>query len=111
MNNNVPLAEELRPKILDEIVGQLEILGEGQSLKVAIESSKLPSMILWGPPGVGKTTIARVIANTTDSELLAFKIPHPLGVGFDVADAEVNAEVNEPLTTRDTNNVSPPLLK
>lgn len=71
MNNNVPLAEELRPKILDEIVGQLEILGEGQSLKVAIESSKLPSMILWGPPGVGKTTIARVIANTTDSEFIS----------------------------------------
>jgi len=69
--NNAPLAEELRPKKLDEIVGQLEILGEGQSLKVAIESNKLPSMILWGPPGVGKTTIARVIANTIESEFIS----------------------------------------
>jgi putative ATPase len=69
--NNAPLAEELRPKKLDEIVGQLGILGEGQSLKVAIESNKLPSMILWGPPGVGKTTIARVIANTVESEFIS----------------------------------------
>ena len=69
--NSTPLAEELRPKKLDEIVGQLGILGEGQSLKVAIESNKLPSMILWGPPGVGKTTIARVIANTFESEFIS----------------------------------------
>jgi len=69
--NSAPLSEELRPKILDEIVGQLGILGEGQSLKVAIESNKLPSMILWGPPGVGKTTIARVIANTSESEFIS----------------------------------------
>jgi len=69
--NNAPLAEELRPKKLDEIVGQLGILGEGQSLKVAIKSNKLPSMILWGPPGVGKTTIARVIANTVESEFIS----------------------------------------
>ena len=69
--NSTPLAEELRPKKLDEIVGQLGILGEGQSLKVAIKSNKLPSMILWGPPGVGKTTIARVIANTSESEFIS----------------------------------------
>ena len=69
--NSTPLAEELRPKKLDEIVGQLGILGKGQSLKVAIESNKLPSMILWGPPGVGKTTIARVIANTIESEFIS----------------------------------------
>ena len=60
--NNAPLAEELRPKKLDEIVGQLGILGEGQSLKVAIESNKLPSMILWGPPGVGKTVCVAKLA-------------------------------------------------
>ena len=70
-NTSAPLAEELRPKKLDEIVGQLDILGEGQSLKVAIESNKLPSIILWGPPGVGKTTIARVIANTIESEFIS----------------------------------------
>ena len=68
---SAPLAEELRPKKLDEIIGQLDILGEGQSLKVAIESNKLPSIILWGPPGVGKTTIARVIANTIESEFIS----------------------------------------
>ena len=70
-NTSAPLAEELRPKKLDEIIGQLDILGEGQSLKVAIESNKLPSIILWGPPGVGKTTIARVIANTIESEFIS----------------------------------------
>ena len=70
-NTSAPLAEELRPKKLGEIIGQLDILGEGQSLKVAIESNKLPSIILWGPPGVGKTTIARVIANTIESEFIS----------------------------------------
>ena len=70
-NTSAPLAEELRPKKLDEIIGQLDILGEGQSLKVAIESNKLPSIILWGPPGVGKTSIARVIANTIESEFIS----------------------------------------
>lgn len=65
-----PLAERLRPKSLDEVVGQSHLLGEGKPLKVAFSSGKLPSMILWGPPGVGKTTLARLIANTADAEFI-----------------------------------------
>ena len=53
--SHVPLAEYLRPKSLSEIAGQKHILAEGKSLRVAIESGNLPSMILWGPPGVGKS--------------------------------------------------------
>jgi putative ATPase len=67
----LPLAEYLRPKSVSEIAGQKHILGEGKSLRVAIESGNLPSMILWGPPGVGKTTIARVIANSIDAEFIS----------------------------------------
>jgi len=69
--SSIPLAEFLRPKDISDIVGQDHILGEGQSLKVAIDSGNLPSMILWGPPGVGKTTIARVIANNVDAQFIA----------------------------------------
>jgi putative ATPase len=69
--SQLPLAEYLRPKIVCEIAGQKHILGEGKSLRVAIESGNLPSMILWGPPGVGKTTIARVIANSIDAEFIS----------------------------------------
>ena len=69
--SQLPLAEYLRPKFVSEIAGQKHILGEGKSLRVAIESGNLPSMILWGPPGVGKTTIARVIANSIDAEFIS----------------------------------------
>jgi len=65
-----PLAERLRPKSLDEVVGQKHLLGEGKPLRLAFQSGKLPSMILWGPPGVGKTTLARLIANTADAEFI-----------------------------------------
>lgn len=65
-----PLAEQLRPKTLDDVVGQMHLLGEGKPLRRAFESGKLPSMILWGPPGVGKTTLARLIANTADAEFI-----------------------------------------
>ena len=67
---DAPLAELLRPKVLKEVVGQSHLLGDGKPLKVAFESGKLPSMILWGPPGVGKTTLARLIANTVDAEFI-----------------------------------------
>jgi putative ATPase len=67
---HAPLAERLRPKTPDEVVGQSHLLGEGKPLRLAFESGKLPSMILWGPPGVGKTTLARLIANTTDAEFI-----------------------------------------
>lgn len=65
-----PLAEQLRPKTLDEVVGQSHLLGEGKPLRLAFISGKLPSMILWGPPGVGKTTLARLIANAADAEFI-----------------------------------------
>lgn len=65
-----PLAERLRPKTLDEVVGQSHLLGENKPLRLAFQSGKLPSMILWGPPGVGKTTLARLIANTADAEFV-----------------------------------------
>jgi len=65
-----PLAERLRPKTLDDVVGQSHLLGVGKPLRLAFQSGKLPSMILWGPPGVGKTTLARLIANTADAEFI-----------------------------------------
>ena len=65
-----PLAERLRPKTLDEVVGQSHLLGPSKPLRSAFQSGKLPSMILWGPPGVGKTTLARLIANTADAEFI-----------------------------------------
>lgn len=62
-----PLAARMRPATLQEFVGQEHIVGEGRVLRKAIESGQLPSMVLWGPPGSGKTTLAFIIANTTDS--------------------------------------------
>jgi putative ATPase len=67
-----PLAERLRPRTLDEIVGQEHLLGPGKPLRTAIERDQVPSMILWGPPGVGKTTLAQVIARMTKSDFVPF---------------------------------------
>ncbi len=64
--SQVPLAERLRPTTLNELVGQQHLTGNGSILKTAIEHGKIPSMILWGPPGVGKTTIANIIAQTLE---------------------------------------------
>jgi putative ATPase len=66
-----PLAEALRPRTLDEVVGQRHLLGPGKPLRLAFESGKPHSMILWGPPGSGKTTIARLMAQAFDCEFIA----------------------------------------
>ena len=65
-NQNIPLAERMRPKSLDEYIGQDHLIGKGKPLRKAIESGSLPSMIFWGPPGVGKTTLAQIISTTLD---------------------------------------------
>src|SRR4051812_41978242 len=67
-DSSVPLAARMRPRTLDEIVGQDHILAPDKTLRKAIEPDRLPSLILWGPPGSGKTTLARVIAEMTSSE-------------------------------------------
>jgi putative ATPase len=64
MNSNVPLAERIRPHSLDELLGQGHLVGKGSILRTAIEHGKIPSMIFWGSPGTGKTTIANIIAHT-----------------------------------------------
>ena len=65
-----PLAERMRPKHIDEVIGQSHLLGSGRPLRMAFASGKLHSMILWGPPGVGKTTLARLMATAFDAEFV-----------------------------------------
>lgn len=65
--NAAPLAERLRPQTLDDLIGQQHLAGKGSILRTAIEQGKIPSMILWGPPGTGKTTIANIIAHTLNA--------------------------------------------
>jgi putative ATPase len=67
-----PLADRMRPRTLDEFIGQEELLGPGKPLRVQIERDDLSSMLLWGPPGCGKTTLARIIAKSTRSDFIPF---------------------------------------
>ena len=68
---NVPLAARMRPRTLDEILGQEHLLAPGRALRRALEADRVPSMLLWGPPGSGKTTLAEVIARLTHSRFVA----------------------------------------
>jgi putative ATPase len=67
---HAPLAERLRPQTLDDVIGQRHLLGPGKPLRVAFESGRIRSMILWGPPGVGKTTLARLVANAVSARFI-----------------------------------------
>src|ERR1051326_8729525 len=69
--DQVPLAARMRPRTLDEILGQEHLLGPGRALRRALEADRVPSMVLWGPPGSGKTTLAEVIARLTRSRFVA----------------------------------------
>ena len=71
-DTNQPLASRLRPRNLDEFVGQKHLIGEGRVLRKLIESDKISSIIFWGNPGIGKTTLAQIIANKTHSEFINF---------------------------------------
>ncbi|TKC91622.1 replication-associated recombination protein A [Trinickia terrae] len=91
-----PLAEALRPKTLDEVIGQTHLLGEGKPLQLAFASGKPHSMILWGPPGVGKTTLARLTAIAFDCEFIALSAV--LGGVKDIRESMDRAQQN--LNTR-----------
>ena len=69
---SAPLASRLRPETLDEYVGQKHLLGKGKILRQLIDRDQVSSMIFWGPPGVGKTTLARIIANRTQASFIEF---------------------------------------
>lgn len=68
MNKNIPLAERIRPQNLDNYFGQQHLIGKDKPIRKFIESKQLPSIIFWGPPGVGKTTLARILANESDAQ-------------------------------------------
>ncbi|KQY81296.1 replication-associated recombination protein A [Pelomonas sp. Root1444] len=86
-----PLAERLRPKTLDEVIGQRHLLGPGMPLRTAFEAGRLQSMILWGPPGVGKTTLARLVAGAFDAQFIA--ISAVLGGVKDIREAVDRAQI------------------
>ncbi|MFN7816800.1 MAG: replication-associated recombination protein A [Burkholderiales bacterium] len=70
-DQHIPLAERLRPQQLSDVIGQEHLTGEGMPLRIAFDSQKIHSMILWGPPGVGKTSIARLMAHTFEADFVA----------------------------------------
>jgi putative ATPase len=88
---NAPLAERLRPRTLDEVIGQRQLLAPGKPLRAAFDAGRLHSMILWGPPGVGKTTLARLVANAFDAEFI--QISAVLGGVKDIREAVDRAQV------------------
>jgi len=96
-----PLAERLRPRHVDEVIGQSHLLGPGKPLRLAFESGKLHSMILWGPPGVGKTTLARLMATAFDAEFVPLSAV--LSGVKDIRDAIAQAELT--LQQRDRHTI------
>jgi putative ATPase len=76
MSINQPLADRMRPKTLDEYIGQKHLVGENAILRKAIESGNIPSFILWGPPGVGKTTLAKIVANQQNRPFFTLSAVH-----------------------------------
>ncbi len=86
-----PLAERMRPRNLDQVVGQQDLVGDGKPLRVAFESGRPHSMIFWGPPGVGKTTLARMMAEGFDAQFLA--ISAVLGGVKDIREAVIKAQI------------------
>jgi len=89
-NPHAPLAEQMRPRTLDEVIGQRHLLGEGKPLRLAFASGAPHSMILWGPPGVGKTTLARLLARATGARFIALSAV--LAGVKDIRDAVEQAE-------------------
>ena len=92
---DAPLAERLRPRTLDEVIGQRHLLGPGKPLRVAFESGRIHSMILWGPPGVGKTTLARLVAGAVRPQPAA-AVAGTADFADDAAVPAVPAEPAEP---------------
>jgi putative ATPase len=97
---SVPLAERMRPRTLDDIVGQDELIAPGRPLREMIERDQLQSIILWGPPGTGKTTLARVIADLTQTKFVAFSAV--LSGIKEVKDVMAAAEIRRRTTGRRT---------
>jgi putative ATPase len=96
----IPLAERLRPRTIDDVIGQPQLLGPGKPLRVAFESKRPHSMILWGPPGVGKTTLARLMADAFDADFIALSAV--LAGVKDIREAVTRAELTRAQSGRQT---------
>ena len=99
-HQQIPLAERLRPQQLADVIGQEHLTGEGMPLRIAFESGKLHSMILWGPPGVGKTSIARLMAHAFDADFVALSAV--LSGVKEIRDAIERAQLNRDRLKRRT---------